>query len=342
LLIEEGRTNLLARSEEFDATYWTKIRSSVPTPNTAISPSGATDADKLVEDTSSNTHLVYRLVNVGVTTPISFSVFAKASERSWIQLECGDNFTAGSTAYFNLSNGTIGTVGAGATASIQSMGNGWYRCVVVATPTATTSNGFYVNIATANGTRSYAGDGTSGVFLWGAQLEVGSFPTSYIPTTTGTLARSADVCSITTAGWSNAGNDTMVVEYFVERTTNAILVEGGPSISWMTIGVATTNRQRNLYRHGGSSTRVDAQTADNSVSFVSINKTALTSGEQIALNGSLSQTLLGDPPQSDISTILSIGRRSDFGGAAYLNGHIAAIRYYKKRLPNAKIQALTV
>jgi hypothetical protein len=212
--------------------------------------------------------------------------------------------------------------------------DGWFLVSAIYTPTGATGG---KNIAFLFGS-SVVGQTVS---FDTPQLEAGSFPTSYIPTTTGSVVRSADVCSITTAGWSNAGNDTMVVEYFVERTTNAILVEGGPSISWMTIGFATTNRQRNLYRHGGSSTRVDAQTADNSVSFVSINKTALTSGEQIALNGSLSQTLLGDPPQSDISTILNIGRRSDFGGAAYLNGHIAAIRYYKKRLSNAKLVTLT-
>jgi hypothetical protein len=341
LLIEEGRTNLLQRSDDFGNAYWVKLRSTITSDDTT-SPSGATDADKLVEDTSSNTHIVYRLVNVGVTTPVSFSVFAKASERSWIQLECGDNFTAGSTAYFNLSNGTIGTVGANATASIQSMGNGWYRCVVVATPTAIANSGFYVNIATANGTRSYAGDGTSGVFLWGAQVEAGSFPTSYIPTTTGTLARGADVCSVTTAGWSNAGNDTMVAEYFVRNTppNNTIILEGSPATSWMSVSFLEVNQQRNLYRHGGASNRVDARSGTNSVSLTSINKTALTSGEQIALNGSLSQTLFSDPPQADISTSLSIGSRGN-GASLFLNGHIAAIRYFKKRLPNAKLVTLT-
>jgi hypothetical protein len=174
------------------------------------------------------------------------------------------------------------------------------------------------------------------------QIEAGSFPTSYIPTTTGTLARSADACSITTANWSNAGNDTMVAEYFVRNfLSGSIVLEGSPAISWMSVSFLAVNQQRNLYRHGGTINRVDAVSGTDSVSLTSINKTALTSGEQIALNGSLSQTLFGDPTQADISTSLSIGSRGN-GASAFLNGHIAAIRYYKKRLPNAKLAQLTV
>jgi hypothetical protein len=343
LLIEEGRTNLNVRSEELGNAAYSSQGLLPVISNVSMAPDGNTSADRIVENTSNAIHRLFTpTFNATSGTTYTASVFAKSDGRRYLYLNAGSPFNAQAT--FDLQNGVVSGAGIGSSA-ITKLNNGWYRCAVTGTATITAAAVVSLHI---NNTVSaalddiYTGDGTSGLLLWGAQLEVGSFPTSYIPTTTGTLARSADVCSITTAGWSNAGNDTMVVEYFVERTTNAILVEGGPSISWMTIGVATTNRQRNLYRHGGSSTRVDAQTADNSVSFVSINKTALTSGEQIALNGSLSQTLLGDPPQSDISTILSIGRRSDFGGANYLNGHIAAIRYYKKRLPNAKIQALTV
>jgi hypothetical protein len=180
------------------------------------------------------------------------------------------------------------------------------------------------------------------MYVYGAQVEAGSFPTSYIPTTTGSVVRSADVCSITTAGWSNAGNDTMVAEYFVRNfLSGSIVLEGSPAVSWMSISFLAVNQQRNIYRHGGTSNRVDAVSGTDSVSLTSINKIALTSGEQIALNGSLSQTLFGDPSQADISTSLSIGSRGN-GASVFLNGHIAAIRYYKKRLPNAKLQALTV
>jgi hypothetical protein len=340
LLIEEGRTNFLLRSEEFDNAYWTPLRASVPTPNTAISPSGSLNADKLVEDTSSNTHMVYRLVNVGVTTPVSFSVFAKASERSWIQLECGDNFTAGSTAYFNLSNGTIGTVGANATASIQSMGNGWYRCVVVATPTAIANSGFYVNIATANGTRSYAGDGTSGVFLWGAQVEAGSFPTSYIPTTTAPLARSADVCNITGANFTsfyNQSEGTMLTNAFT------------PASGDRTVLAADDNTANEMIRLRTEGTNPFFKVTDGGSDVVAIDAGTVTANTAFKLIGAykvndFASSINGGSAVTDTTGTIPIVDRMRIGagqGGNTMCGCISAIRYFKKRLPDAKLQSLT-
>jgi hypothetical protein len=338
LLIEEGRTNLATYSEDL-ALAFTVERASVLS-NNATSPDGATTADKLVEDTTAtNSHRLTRQLNLSAI-PYTFSVFAKASERSWIRMTLFDG-TTGRQVWFDVSAGTIGTQ-SGATGQIVSFGNGWWRCSITATGLAFVSSQANIALATADNISAYTGDGTSGLFLWGAQVEAGSFATSYIPTTTGSVVRSADVCSITTAGWSNAGNDTMVAEYFARNfLANAIVLEGSPAISWMSVSFTTENRQRNIYRHGGTSNRFDATSGTDSVSLTSINKTALTSGEQIALNGSLSQTVLSDPPQNDISTSLSIGSRGN-GASFFLNGHIAAIRYYKKRLPNAKLQALTV
>jgi hypothetical protein len=364
LLIEEGRTNLSLQSGVIVSNSgWATLDVIA-----AVSGTGLDDnnAYKISEAASTNIHALVNLGGTGAAAATSVvsgtnytgSVFVKKVTGSvdWVQLTFGSvGFGVSQFANFNISNGTIGNsagLTAGTVPRIEEFSNGWYRISMTAPATATTSSTGNVILAFTNNTDtitrapSYLGSTSNEVLTSLFQFEAGSFPTSYIPTTTGSVVRSADVCSITTAGWSNAGNDTMVAEYFIRNLSNflsgSVVLEGGPAISWMSVSFTGVNQQRNLYRHGGTINRVDAVSGTDSVSLTSINKTALTSGEQIALNGSLSQTLLGDPTQSDISTILNIGRRSAFGGANYLNGHIAAIRYYKKRLPNAKLAQLTV
>jgi hypothetical protein len=189
LLIEESRTNVFVASQDFTNANWTKTRSSI-TANATTAPDGSLTADKLVEDTSiSNTHT---LNSTSIpTVPATFSVFAKKGERNWIVLRVG-----GSNDFFNLDTG-VATTNVNSP-KITAFGNGWYRCSVVAT--VATQSSFQMS---ADGiTTTYTGDGTSGIFVWGAQFESGAFVTSYIPTTTVGLARSADVCSIAGANFT--------------------------------------------------------------------------------------------------------------------------------------------
>jgi hypothetical protein len=344
LLIEEGRTNLFSRSEEFNETAWLKLRLSISA-NSTVSPSGDNSADKLVEDASNNTHMVYRVLNTGSLVAHTFSVFAKADGRNFVYLDCGDGFPLNSNAYFNLSNGTLGTIGANATATITAFGNGWYRCSITATPTSTTTNGFYIQIASASGTRSYQGDGASGIFIWGAQVEAGSFATSYIPTTTGTLARSADVCSITGGDFNNFYNQsegtlTVKVEEFRRGTSYNTVVEifNGLSYSGNRLGVVfsglrsgvTSPVEISLFS-GGPAQYQTATTSTSSGYTAAI--AYATDNVRGSLNGNL---LAADTPPSNVN----IGANTIRFGSIGI--HIAAVRFYKKRLPNAKLQALTV
>ena len=191
----EARTNLLVRSEEFDNAAWGKFRATVDA-NVGSAPSGTLTADKLVENTDNNTHLLESAVSF-TAVQHSFSVFAKAGERSWLRLIAIDG-----AAYFDLSNGAVGSVSAG-TVSLSAQapvdaGGGWFRCTVIFTPPAA-SNVIQVRLASGNNVQSYLGDGTSGVFLWGAQLEAAPTPSSYIPTSGSTVTRSADVLTIPAA-----------------------------------------------------------------------------------------------------------------------------------------------
>lgn len=178
-VLEYAPHNLLVRSQEFDNASWTKGNSSVSA-NSAAAPDGTVTADKLVENTSASTHQCYQATTLTAQVH-TLSFYAKAAGRSWVFANWAASGNLG--AYFNLSAGTIGTVDSGYSATIQSVGNGWYRCSVTKLTTAAV---WYaeLDMATADGVFIYTGDGTSGIYLWGAQLSVGPYALDYTPTTT--------------------------------------------------------------------------------------------------------------------------------------------------------------
>lgn len=177
-----GRRNLLTYSEQFDNGAWLKTSSTI-TANAAIAPDGATTAEKIVASTATDAHLVQPAANANV--PVGeyvLSVYAKKAEYDRVYVFLTTFGVAGTGVWFNLSDGTVGTAAAGRVGTIQSVGNGWYRCSVRYT-FAINSN--TIGLAFSNSeTLTYAGDGTSGVYVWGAQLELGSTATAYQRTTT--------------------------------------------------------------------------------------------------------------------------------------------------------------
>jgi hypothetical protein len=178
-VLRGGSTNLCLQSENF-ATTWTTIEASVTT-NTVIAPDGTLTGDKLVENTATNPHLVQQVIAFTTGTTYSFSVYAKAAERTRINIQAATSATFGISAFFDLSNGTVISATLGS-ASIQSVGNGWYRCTATGVSTQTLSSNVRINLISTGTTSNYTGDGTSGVFLWGAQLNVGAVPAAYLQT----------------------------------------------------------------------------------------------------------------------------------------------------------------
>jgi hypothetical protein len=322
LLIEEGRTNLYQQSEVFNDSFWTKTRSSISS-NATTAPDGTLTADKLVEDTTaSNTHTISSAVTPPATAH-TLSVFAKKGERTWIVLRLG-----GTNTFFNLDDGTI-AAGSVNSPTITNFGNGWYRCAV--TSSSGTQGQFW--LATNSTTTSYTGDGTSGLFIWGAQLEAGSFPTSYIPTTTGTLARGADVCNITGGNFTSFYNQSEGTLFsnlssesgFLGRAVTAV---GSSSAEQVAIGRDVTR-----VRSGS----VDIGSFYVNTTLLGKRAVAYAIDQQAAsrLGGVVSSTNAGLP--SGMSSLI-------IGGTIGVTTTVtvSAIRYYRKRLPNAKLQALTV
>jgi len=199
ILIEPQRTNLLTYSEDFSQAYWNKQggAATIILPNVEISPDGNLNADKLYTDTSGSVRGVFT-TNHALNT-YTFSIFAKKGGKNFLFFYViGSSATSG--CWFNLDLGSIGTVGsAWSDAVIQNYGNGWYRCSATVTIT-NASNWLYYFFSDVDNSVDVTTNGTDGIFIWGAQLEVGESATSYIPTTSSsTVTRNADVISKTAA-----------------------------------------------------------------------------------------------------------------------------------------------
>jgi len=338
LLIEEARTNLCLQSEDF-ATTWTVTGATVST-NATTAPSGTTTADKLEEDTSTGSHLVTQNITFTAVSHTA-SIFAKKAERDWIRVLFFDG-TNTFSAFFNLNTGTVGTItGAGATASIQNVGNGWYRCAVTATASAG-SGSFAPRVALADNNSSYAGSAGSGIFLWGAQLEAGAFPTSYIPTTTTALTRAADVASVNTLSpWFNSVTGTLYAEYNIPvavQNQNAVALTDG------------TNNNRMIIRAANSSTQtifigVDTSVTQWSAALAAAPTNATTKSSFAYATNDIAWVrnagTVGTDATATIPTVNQLKLGADGDGTSRLSGWLRRVTYYPRKLSSAELQAIT-
>jgi hypothetical protein len=176
--------NQVLYSEDFTNAEWIKTRSSISS-NSTIAPDGTLTADKLIEDTAAGSHFIQDSINYVAGQIYTLSIYAKADTRSSISIQMpGPAFTTIKSAFFNLSTGAVTNISTGATANIENVGNGWYRCSITSTATTTATASTAIGILAIGTSISYTGDGASGLFIWGAQVAIGS--PEYLPTTTTT------------------------------------------------------------------------------------------------------------------------------------------------------------
>lgn len=185
LWIDTGSTNLLLRSQEFGDSYWEKVSATV-FDNAVSAPDGSTTAEKIIESAATADHAL-RLSSTSLSAGQHvLSIYAKAAERTTLTLY-KNNSGSNEARLFNLSTGTTSANGIGygnATGyGMEDVGGGWWRCWILVNSTGGSSGvGFLLQGA------SYAGDGTSGLYLWGAQLEQASAIGRYIPTTSASVS----------------------------------------------------------------------------------------------------------------------------------------------------------
>lgn len=225
VLREPAATNLFTYSQEFDDAAWSKGQLSISA-NDIAAPDGTLTADKLVENTDNNQHFLGQFFSASSGAPYTLTAFAKADERDLLVLSLGSTFAA-NECWLNLSTGDVGTNSGADIATVEDFGGERYRCRVTETATGTGSGIAYLKLAASDGGNSYAGDGTSGLPLWGAQVEAGPVPTSYIPTSGSTATRNADTLTIPTpSAAAMSGSMSRLISYADTGTaTEATLLD---------------------------------------------------------------------------------------------------------------------
>lgn len=346
LLIEESRTNLLSYSSQFENTSgWNQTRA-FATADSTSSPSGQNDADLLTARTVSYGGILRRATNISyaVNTTYAMSVYAKAGTATYIGFRMSDESQTAMGLYptFNLSGsgsfsgGTPigGTIVSG---SCTSVGNGWYRCVLVYTTAASSTGGTTdIAIVQSNGNTNYTPAGTETVYLWGAQLEAGTFATSYIPTTTTSLTRSADVCSISSISSFYAGLGTLYVK---SQLNGASILNGICGFNTSnTLQIAINRLVNNTRAITFGATPTITINSGTLVSTLLVKSAFAFAANDAAFanNGTLSGT----------STSVALPSVSAFqigsnGGQVIQSGWISEIKYFGKRLSNTKLQSIT-
>ena len=337
LLLEPARTNLIQYSEDFSDAYWTKSGSSVT--SGFISPDGTANAFKLVEGNGAAQHRIITSINVTSGLKYTESVFVKDfSGNRKIQL---NNDGAGINSYFDLT--TLAITNISGVGKYTAMADGWYKFEVTGTAISTGIANTY--IALANPTETYTGDGTSGVYLFGAQLEEGSYATSYIPTSGSTATRTLETCN--NAGDVNTFNDSEGV-LFAEisaldnsNTFRAISISDGTNDNRVVIDYNQSNQIRGLLAIGGNTT--NRLITDTSTDIKQVNKIAFKYRDgDIALwvNG----IEIGTTSGSNTLPANTLNRLNfDFGNGldGYFYGNTKQIQYFNTALNDTSLETLT-
>jgi hypothetical protein len=339
LLVEPAATNLALRSEEFDNASWAKTRSSV-TQNATTAPNGTTTADKLIASVDNNTHFILQSSIVVVAQIYSASIFAKKGEYDTIRLRMVNLWSPTPTAVYNLTSKTIVST-ASSTAKITELSDGWFRLDLSATANAIAGSNAQLEVLVGNNSvLSFAGDGTSGIFIWGAQLEVGSVATSYIPTVAATATRNADVITKTgVSGFIGQTQGTLYAEVNLSHiTTKGFFDISADSGNFYRIRTANSGTWIFRYR--------TAAGTETTISDLSISNTS-TGIFKIAFaykDGDYASCVNGVLRTSSISGISPIGTLSNIElglGPVSLNDRIRAAAIYPTRLTNSQLESLT-
>lgn len=311
LLIEEQRTNIYLNSSSFEAVSWTKNNASISA-NTLNAPDGTLSADTL----TCNTNVVgssyvrqYVVLANGITHTQSF--FVKPKTSSIVQV--AEAAYTGWQCTYDLATNTITPAGS-VSGTITEYSDGWYR-ITFTYPYTTGQTDSYLNINCLD------------CYIWGGQLEAGTFATSYIPTASTAVTRNADIATITGTNFSNWWKATQggVTANFrpstVSGTRPIIQYDDNTANEIIALRGNTTNPELYIVDDGTPQAQIDAGTIAANTSYALTGWWATNDCKAKLGSGAIVTDTTATIP---IVTQARIG--SD--GTNYLNGTIASLNYY--------------
>jgi len=339
ILIEPERINRVFYSEQFNDAYWLKY-SAQAIANTTTAPDGTTTADLVYPTTSGPlAGQVYKQLTTGITSGdvVTVSVFVKASGKNFAYISPVFNFSPG--AWFNLTTGEITyptSPWANVTASRTAFANDWWRISVTSTATSSSNNVTIGSTDVANNNLNTA-SGFDGILLWGAQIEVGSTATSYIPTTTAIATRNADVINATgVSSLIGATEGTIFIEANLTANTDQRRI--------ITLG---TEFERIMFWTSGTTLRANFNSVTVIIGTFPIGTAKMALGYTIA-GGSTTysiklnnDTLITGTAAAAPSSLSAIYLGSNVNGALILNDRIESATLFLTRLTDPQLATLT-
>lgn len=354
LLCEGQSTNMLYHSQELDDSDWLKTNSSV-TANDDVSPDGNENADLLVEDTSSGEHYIEQTRAGNQENPHSLFVYVKANGRSEGKLvlnpEGDSNKEANVT--FNLNDESISSsTGSNTTIKdyfLDSVGNDWYKVTMRVDGHDDDTGSFNVRLHLRDGSDSYTGDGTSGMYVWGFQLEEGIKPTFYIETPdSDSETRSSENIYTDNMFWLN--EDVFTIYLVVSFPFFDASKEDNVYLFQMDDG--TTDNQINLRLNSSVGSRgtvtVDGTdyTVENDIDasnndLIRFAFTVSTNEIELIVNSKESDDKTS-PPDSMPSGLEIFRLGSGISNTNVMNGHIREFMFYPMQFGETKLKRLTI
>ena len=325
-LFEPQSTNLIPYSEDF--TQWNKSNASLinTITSTVVSPDGVSYANKLYPIGSATSSFIIQGVSGN-----SFSVFVKKGERRWVLVYGG---FSNSNVWFDSENGVFGNVLSEATATVESFGNDWYRIKIL-----WTQNSSHIRIYnTDSGTSTQStGNGTDGLYIWGAQSEVQSFSTSYIPTNGSTVTRLQDAAN--GAGSSDLINSTEGVLYVEiaalanQLTHRRISISDGTLSNLVYISFDTASNRILANANG----KIMIYTVSDETEFQKIAVYYNTTAPKLFVNGVLRET---ETAMNAITGLSELAFDNGVGSGNFF-GKTKCVAVFKEALTDAELTCLT-